>query len=218
MVGKSELARVLPCDFKVVSYKEIASLWSNYGHIYQIKLSTLPKSLILKAIHPPSRSVADSSESHIRKLLSYEVERWFYHHLVSRLPASVKIASSYVGPADDDGNLLLEDLEVDFPSPAYGNLGKDPTVCVLNWLAAFHGTFFRIHRQEKLDLVPSPIRYKEKLGSGGPVYGVWERGTYWYLATRREELDETDEAEYSWLYPWIEKVRLSISMNCNIDH
>ena len=40
----------LPSRFKVTSTTQIASLWSNYGHIYRLKLAGPPNSLILKSI------------------------------------------------------------------------------------------------------------------------------------------------------------------------
>lgn len=206
MLSESHINALLPEEFKITSFDTIASLWSDYGRIYRLKLPNEPRTLILKSIHPPSISLANSSESHIRKLLSYEVERWFYHHLSSLLPSSVKVARSYIGRNSDDGNLILEDLEVEFPYPAYGGLGLNPTGCVLTWLAIFHATFFRIHRREPMNFIPSPNEFRDTVGSGNKASGVWKRGTYWYLATRRDELSDTNVGEYSWLYPWIEKV------------
>ena len=200
---------LLPQQFKVSSSQQIASLWSNYGYIYRLHLSSEPHSLILKSVHPPAVSHPD--ESHLRKLLSYNVERWFYRHLASRLPHTVKLAIEYPLQSDAEHSLLLEDLSAEFRYPASGSLSKDATLCVLHWLAGFHGTFFRIQSCESADnlsLVPPPKRWKE----GNGMAGVWERGTYWYLDTRREELEQTDEDEYSWLMPWIEKVRLMLKV------
>lgn len=193
---------LLPPDFEVTSTQRIASLWSNYGYIHRLNLSAEPHSLILKSIHPPVVSHPD--ESHLRKLLSYDVERWFYRHLANRPPETVKVAKSYPLLSDEEHSLLLEDLSRGFPYPASGSLGQDATVCVLHWLAGFHGTFFRIQHSasETLSLIPPPTRWKEENGTAG----VWERGTYWYLDTRREELEQTDEEEYRWLLPWVEQV------------
>lgn len=194
----------LPPGFQLIQSTQLASLWSNYGYIYRLQLSSVPTSLVLKSIHPPVLN--HPSESHVRKMLSYEVERWFYLHLVSQLPPHVKVAHVYALPEDQQHNLLLEDLSVEFPYPAFGSLDRDATVCVLSWLAGFHGTFFRIHHRGKtLPIVPPPNTWKE----GATTDGIWQRGTYYYLDTRREELAETDEEEYAWLFPWIEKVNRS---------
>lgn len=211
-LSPTSISNILPPEFKLLSYKQIASLWSNYGHIYRLTLdvssSTTPKPLILKAIHPPSND--DASESHLRKLLSYKVERWFYHHLAPRLRLSqIKVSKVYLtrqqldSKNEDDGNLFLEDLSTEFPFPADGSLGKQPTLSILDWLAGFHGTFFTVHGREALELVPPPKEFEHASTS---VKGVWRRGTYWYLDTRREELSEMNEEEYSWLMPWIAKV------------
>lgn len=213
--SRTSITNLLLPEHKLVSYTQLASLWSNYGHIYRLNLesssktSDTPKTLILKAIHPPSED--DPSESNLRKLLSYRVERWFYYHLAPRLSsAQAKVARAYItqlqvssGNLDeDDGNLLLEDLTAEFPIPAHGSLSKEGTVCVLNWLAGFHGTFFNTVRCETLDLVPPPNEYR----TGNRVKGVWRRGTYYYLDTRKDELSHMDEDEYAWLMPWVEKV------------
>ncbi|KAJ3530385.1 hypothetical protein NM688_g7717 [Phlebia brevispora] len=141
-------------------------------------------------------------------MLSYDVERWFYHHLADRLPSHVKLARAYPLPEDQEHNLLLEDLSVDFPFPASGSLGKDATLCVLDWLAGFHGTYFGIHNRDKklLSLIPPPSSWSE----GATTSGIWQRGTYYYLDTRKEELDKVDEEEYAWLLPWVEKVNDAI--------
>lgn len=201
---------LLPLDFEVATTQRIASLWSNYGYIHRLHLISEPHSLILKSIHPPALSHPD--ESHLRKLLSYDIERWFYRHLASRLPVVVKVAKSFPLRSDEEHSLLLEDLSANFPYPASGSLGYDATRCVLDWLAGFHGTFFRInHRkgEETVPLIPPPTMWKED----DVRAGVWQRGTYWYLDTRREELDQTDEEEYKWLLPWVEKVCQSL---CNM--
>ena len=211
------ITNLLPSEFKLVSHTQLASLWSNYGHIYRLSLdhsaknSDVPKTLILKAIHPPSQN--DPSESNLRKLLSYKVERWFYYHLAPRLPSSrAKIAKAYLtklqvssgNPDEDDGNLLLEDLSTDFPIPAHGSLNREGTIGVLDWLAGFHGTFFQISTRESLSFVPPPNDFHP----GSTVKGVWQRGTYYYLETRQDELSYVDEEECSWLMPWIEKVTI----------
>jgi hypothetical protein len=207
--ARSKLPELTP-EFHVTSAQQIASLWSNYGCIYRVHLASDPFSLILKSIHPPTLSHPD--ESHLRKLLSYDTERWFYRHLASCLPATVKVAKLYPLQSDAEHSLLLEDLSTAFPHPAYGSLGKDATACVLHWLAGFHGEFYRISRQERegeISLVPAPTRWKE----GDNTAGVWERGTYWYLDTRREELDQTDKEEHGWLLPWVEKVNIWLNLH-----
>lgn len=201
MPPSRSLPILLPTGFKLVSFTHIALLWSSYGHIYRLTLSTEPKSLILKSIHPPA--LDHPSESHLRKLLSYDVERWFYLNMSARLPSHVKTARSYPLPEDQAHNLLLEDLSGEFPHSASGSLDRAATTCVLDWLAGFHGTYFRVHQHGKKALPTVP---PQNACAEAAVSGVWERGTYYYLETRREELEETDQEVYFWLFPWIEKV------------
>lgn len=221
------ISSLLPPDLQLVSSTQTASLWSNYGYIYRLEVSSSdkrrdsrdhPRTLILKSIHPPSSlenasSSHSESESNIRKLLSYAVERWFYAHLSPVLSSKpgVKLARSYPLRADSEHTLLLEDLSVEFPFPAAGSLGREGTECVLRWLGGFHRTFYRVHQTNKeegrLVLVPPPLEWV-KSKARREVKGVWKRGTYWYLDTRREELEDmVEDEEYEWLTPWVEKVR-----------
>jgi hypothetical protein len=214
MSERDSIRSLLPDDLEMDDELErIATLWSSYGYIYRLRVRDVPKNvsytMISKSIHPPLES--RPSESHLRKLLSYRIERWFYHNLASKLhehSVASRLAQCHPIAGGDEGSLLLEDLAVDFPYPARGSLGLDPAQCVLRWLAGFHGCFWNVHLRSgsRLSLVPAPAGTDQTLR----VSGVWAQGTYWYLDTRRDELDQTDAQEYHWLLPWIEKVRLTI--------
>jgi hypothetical protein len=201
----------------VQSTTRIATLWSDYGSIERVALakgSGLRKksdassySVIVKTISPPRVIDNEPNEGDLRKLLSYEVERWFYHNLSNRLPPEVKVAISY--PLSNEGNdekpitLLLEDLSVEFPYPAQDGSGLDDTKIVLHWLANFHGAFWGIQNEPDIasSLVPPPLQYK----SGNKI-GVWEQGGYWYLDTRRKEFEDIGH-EDRWLLEWVDKVK-----------
>jgi hypothetical protein len=207
-------------QFTAKSSTRIATLWSNYGSIDRVYLQgdssgdskgTSPRSIIIKTVAPPALQAGDQTdEGHLRKLLSYEVERYFYSHLSSRIPKQAKVA--YFHPAqssseDDDGTrpvqIILEDLSIEYPNPTRGSLSLEDTSAVLSWMAAFHGTFWGVRYEQGIQstLIPPPLQYK-----GGNKAGIWEQGTYWYLDTRREELDCTDGRQYGWLLKWVEKV------------
>ncbi|KAL4248865.1 Protein kinase-like domain superfamily protein [Abortiporus biennis] len=223
-ISKS-IASILPDEVNLVSLTQLASLWSNYGHIYRLKLSRssdndscYPESIILKSIHPPPLSPGSNpSESHRRKLLSYDVEEYFYRNLSSFLsPSKCKVAKCYSNIVTDErssngNNLLLEDLSVVYPFEANGSLGKEGTEAVLTWLASFHGTYFLIQHHQTvkgqkiiLPLIPAPLLVDKN--ALNRAEGLWKRGTYWYLETRREEMADIDANEHDWLLPWIEKV------------
>jgi hypothetical protein len=211
-----DIAALLPPIFRLVTSTQIAALWSNYGYIHRLHVSSADtrSTLVLKSIHPPSH--LDTSESNTRKLLSYAVERWFYAHLAALLPPSVKLATLYPVRADSEHVLLLEDLATAYPFPARGSLGSEATRCVLRWLGGFHGTFYRVHRRGdptgNLPLVPPPLEWQETALAARVSEGVWRRGTYWYLETRREELEETDKEMHGFIMPWVEKVSRSVTV------
>lgn len=199
--------------WSVHSTTRIATLWSNYGSIERVTLRpsdehiTSPDRLIIiKSVSPPQPSNDEANQGHVRKLLSYEVERWFYHHLSNRLPKEAKVAVSYpLSNGGDKGKpiyLVMEDLGVDFPYPAKGSLRLDDTKTVLYWLAHFHSTFWGIQKEQEIasHLVPPPLRYKS-----GSEMGVWEQGTYWYLDTRQEEYNKLGQ-DYDWVLEWVHKV------------
>jgi hypothetical protein len=206
-------------QFTVESSTRIATLWSNYGSIDRVYLrsdpssdskGTSPHSIIIKTVvSPPLQAGDQADEGHLRKLLSYEVERSFYSHLSSRIPRQAKVACFYPtqSPSEGDGTrpvqIILEDLSIQYPNPARGSLGLEDTNAVLSWLAMFHGTFWGMQHEQLIQstLIPPPLRYK-----GGSKAGIWEQGTYWYLDTRREELGCTDGRQYRWLLKWVEKV------------
>lgn len=206
--------------WQVQSIVRIATLWSNYGSIERVSLrpkkgSSAPnRFIIVKTVSPPWTDDDAADEGHLRKLLSYEVERWFYHHLSTRLPGEAKVAISYPITTTNEGRpeerpirILMEDLSVDFPQPARGSLGLDDTKIVLNWLAAFHATFWGIQKEEEIasSLVPPPLQHKN-----WSTMTVWEQGTYWYLDTRREEFESIGR-DHNWLLEWVDKVTI-----CNI--
>ncbi|PUU78067.1 kinase-like domain-containing protein, partial [Tuber borchii] len=182
----------------------LTSLWSNYGYIHRVTLTTpsnpTPTPCILKHIRPPSASSCHATESHLRKLISYRVERYFYTNLSRLLPSdTTKVASRYdVAGEHIDDALLLEDLTRGFPLRAPHTLPLSKTQSVIRWLAGFHATFWN---HTDIPLIPSPNEVREP----DTAEGVWAQGGYWYLATRSEEyasLEDSQEEEYAWLTPY----------------
>lgn len=211
-------------EYDVQSIVHVATLWSNYGSIDRVSLKRKPgsvvngeniTSVVVKTVAPPSLPTgASKDEGNIRKLLSYEVEQWFYRNLSTKLSNQAKVAVSY--PIQEDENqtqpvqLVLEDLSIDYPNPARGSLNLEETFVVLRWLAQFHATFWQMQVEGNTlpGVVPPPPMYQ-----GGEINGIWEQGTYWYLDTRKEELDSVDEDEYGWLLKWTHKVRTCMTLD-----
>lgn len=163
----------------IESSEVIQNLWSGYGWIkrYQLSGSTV-SSVIAKHIQPPSRTNHprgwNSDLSHQRKLKSYQVERVWYSDYVAKMGGKAKVpACYYCIKLDGEMLLILEDLnDSGFSkrlSPSLVTL-NDAKNC-LAWLAHFHGHF---------------------LGRDGK--GLWEKGTYWHLDTRPDELTRMQNA------------------------
>ena len=154
------------------SVKELAviqSLWSGYGQIVRLQLDNGKKDdVILKHIdlsevinHPRGWN---TSNSHNRKVKSYDVETHWYE---SRQKKAVpyKIPESILTKSFDNSHIILmEDLDLSgFPLRKNDLSFSEVKVC-LQWLAQFHGT----HMNQNPN-------------------GLWQEGTYWHLATRSDE-------------------------------
>lgn len=142
----------------------IQSLWSGYGELFRVHLEgTAHATAIVKWVRPPSRG--DDGASHARKLRSYEVEAAFYRTYAARCDEACRVATPLAILRDGPEWLfVLEDLDAAYPRRTRDPRGADLDAC-LAWLARFHGRFF-----------------------GARPEGLWKTGTYWHLATRREEL------------------------------
>lgn len=210
----------------------IATLWSNYGHVYRLRFiipvpfpaarvptTTTTTSCILKVLQPPASLTSTEDESNLRKLLSYRVERYFYTQVLANrppLPAATNIAAAAAPattllPSAVDSCLLLEDLDArGFLVAAPGYLDLRMTRAVLKWLAGFHGTFMGAAVAEGLPSVPPPLQASVNSGSGKAEggQGVWEQGGYWYLDTRSDEYTAMceDDVESAFLQPWVAPV------------
>lgn len=183
--ASSSIVAVLPAPMQLLSSSHLTTLWSSYGHIYRLSVrlanSATKTSLILKTVNPPAVQAAD--ESHLRKLVSYRVERYFYSHLSSALSTS-RVAKHYpVAKQARDDSLLLEDLEVEFPVSPGSGLGLQRTRAVLKWLANFHAAFWNVPNSSSVLLLPPPC----DVANPSEAQGAWAQGGYWYLDTRQEE-------------------------------
>ncbi|KAF8469932.1 kinase-like domain-containing protein [Kalaharituber pfeilii] len=181
-------------DVKVLSQYHLTTLWAGYGSIYRLVIKkhddSEPLSIVLKIISPPSSDEED--EGHVRKVISYHVEQWFYIHLASRLEGKSKVARVYnefvLEPKNDDSSamvptvLAIEDLNAaGFQYPCGGSIsGMKHATAVLKWLAGMHATFWG----ENVASVPPPTC------AAGTEHGVWQHGGYWYLATRGAEMQD----------------------------
>lgn len=174
----------------------IQSLWSGYGEIVRVDImGGEVESVIVKAIAPPARAKSDVSDA--RKRRSYEVERAFYESYSSRCSSACRVPRYYGASTprgrDAEWLLVLEDLDLAGYPERTRSTDDDTLDRCLAWLASFHATFF-----------------------ASPPKGLWATGTYWHLATRRDELANVD-AEIRALAPLID-AKLAAGVHRTLVH
>lgn len=152
----------------------LQSLWDGYGEILRVEIvGGDVESVIVKCVKPPARAKNEVSDA--RKRRSYEVERVFYESFAPRCSVACRVPRLFGARAtrgrDAESVFVLEDLDGAGYAERRRSADGDTLDRCLAWLAAFHATFF-----------------------ASPPNGLWATGTYWHLATRREELENVDEA------------------------
>lgn len=205
------------------SSKTIQSLWAGYGEICRVVAtpsssvnsstdssraasasnsgistpqSTVQESqtFILKLVTPPPTRSGD--EGHTRKILSYQVEQFFYSHLAPQMPASLPVAKCLgsVKKHNKDGSsftaTLLSDLRVQYPVAGEKRNVLSPTQvhAALDWLSGFHGFWWpRAKDFKHSSLVLPPLEEVQRDGQDATDKTVWLNGGYTYLATRLSE-------------------------------
>ncbi|PWY86722.1 phosphotransferase enzyme family protein [Aspergillus heteromorphus CBS 117.55] len=229
----------------LVSCTTLQTLWAGYGQICAITArattdaaaahlsavcgvesaatatatagSTYP--LILKLISPPRhKSSSREDEGHLRKMLSYEVEQYFYSDVVPRLGEEIAVAqclASTRGMEGKDGEeelrglmaTVMVDLRPRFPVAGGKRSALDRVqVCgALEWLGRFHGRSWGLLGGEGGlggYVLPPLEEVKRRKDRTGMECGntLWLNGGYTYLATRRKEyasLVEDVDSEWS---------------------
>ncbi|KAF2128750.1 hypothetical protein P153DRAFT_367104 [Dothidotthia symphoricarpi CBS 119687] len=200
----TEVATALLAEkgWQLQSLKVIQSLWAGYGQICRITATSLlsadteSQSFILKLITPPTHANQIKDEGHMRKILSYQVEQYFYSQLAPQLPSSVPVAEclASVNEHHADGTsttaMLMSDLRLEYPVAGEKREALSPTQvnASLDWLASFHGFWWpRVGTMDRSALVQPPLEELTKDGQRDASKTVWTNGGYTYLATRRTE-------------------------------
>jgi thiamine kinase-like enzyme len=216
-------------DLDVLSLSLLQSLWAGYGQICRVIASptvvksardkadhstpqdsvmSTPKqkhSYILKLISPPSTSRND--EGHTRKILSYQIEQYFYNRLAPQLPATIPVAKCLASINEErpDGGsttaMILSDLAQDYPvaGEKRAALTHQQALSALDWLSNFHGFWWsRVDDLDRSELVLPPLEQVKR--NEASKKSVWLNGGYTYLATRQDEyrnLLRDHESEWS---------------------
>lgn len=158
--------------------RKVQSLWSDYGEIskYVVGDEQCETTIIVKHICLPKDVVHvrgwHSELAHNRKVKSYQVEVAWYQHWATRCSYDTRVArcyGSYVNERSGDQYLLLEDLDAIGFGERHALLSVSESLVCLNWLASFHAEFLQSTRDKA---------WPE---------GLWSTGTYWHLATRKNE-------------------------------
>ncbi|KND93801.1 hypothetical protein TOPH_01779 [Tolypocladium ophioglossoides CBS 100239] len=204
----------------LVSCAKLQTLWAGYGHIYAIQARTAhehgrggtprPRAsreepeegmfhLVLKIISPPARH---GDEGHLRKMLSYEVEQFFYDQVAPTLGDDVAVAACLASTrrmreraaADGLADLtatIMTDLRLEFPVAGGRRAVLTPRQvhASLAWLAKFHGiSWGSLPGALDTFLLPPLEEAQRRQRRGGRSGGsLWLNGGYTYLATRRSE-------------------------------
>jgi hypothetical protein len=216
------------------SIDSIQSLWAGYGEIYRVTatpdsslnssaassqtasasnsgISTPQESqtYIMKLVTPPPTKADD--EGHTRKVLSYQVEQYFYSNLAPQMPASLPLPK-YLGSIrqhNTNGSsitaTLLSDLRVQYPVAGEKRDVLSPTQVrtALDWLSGFHGFWWpRVKNLKRSSLVLPPLEEVRRDGQNAADKTVWLNGGYTYLATRQTEFRKlTKDRNDEWSEP-----------------
>lgn len=224
-------------NLKLVSLVELQTLWAGYGHICAITARALDKSsaalmrqvmglddrgshdvefrLVLKLISPPDTS---GDEGHWRKMLSYEVEQYFYGEVAHVIRGDSPVATCVASTRDMEGKpgaerlegliaTLMSDLRPAYPvaGEKRGAINSTQVHTALRWLARFHHNTRRLVAGRDLEgfVLPPLQEIKRRRGRNPAAEAaahrsrVWLNGGYTYLATRRAEYASLAESEGS---------------------
>jgi hypothetical protein len=228
-VSPDEVASALLAEkgLQFQSLQTIQSLWAGYGEICRVFANSigsrdLTKSYILKLVNPPPTRADD--EGHTRKVLSYQVEQYFYSHLAPQLPATLPVAEclASINKHNTDGTsitaMLLSDLRQQYPAAGEKRnvLTTTQAHAALDWLSGFHGFWWpRVKSLDSASLVLPPLQEVQLDGQDAFNKSVWLNGGYTYLATRRKEYNTlVTDYDAEWNEPltdWVDGEEVSIS-------
>lgn len=216
---------------ELISLTELQTLWAGYGHICAIvarvadtngavtSIKTSPAirqepdgtyRLIIKLISPPRAKGKD--EGHLRKMLSYEVEQYFYQEVAPRLAEDVAVAKCLASTLDMKGRpradelqgltaTIITDLRPQFPVAGEKRLvlNRRQVHAALDWLAKYHGSSWASLPDDLGRFVLPPLEEatRREAGNGAADPKLWLNGGYTYLATRRKEYGSLCRDEYS---------------------
>jgi len=228
-VSPDEIASALLSEkgLELQSLQTIQSLWAGYGEICRVFANPIgspnsTKPYVLKLVNPPPTKASD--EGHTRKILSYQIEQYFYSHLAPQMPETLPVAEcvASINKHNTDGTsmtaMLLSDLKQRYPVAGEKRdvLTATQAYAALDWLSGFHGFWWtRVKSLDSASLVLPPLEEVQRYGQASSNKSVWLNGGYTYLATRRKEYNTlAKDYDAEWNEPltdWVDGEDLSIS-------
>ncbi|KAK1845103.1 pig-p domain-containing protein [Colletotrichum chrysophilum] len=216
----------------LVSIVELQTLWAGYGHICAITArpsdavngnfdagaispALRPDAqgsyrLVIKLISPPRAKAGD--EGHLRKMLSYEVEQYFYSEIAPKLSDEVAVAKCIASTRDMTGKpranelealmaTIITDLRPQFPVAGEKRLvlNRLQVKAALDWLAKYHSSSWESLPDDLDRFLLPPLDEQKRRDSGQAPADpkLWLNGGYTYLATRRKEYGSLCRDDYS---------------------
>lgn len=133
------------------------------------------ESVVVKHIRLPENSTHprgwNTDISHHRKLKSYEVETAWYQNWSNRCDEQAYVPKCLATESHGSETLIiLEDLNTTGFGEQRSSVSLEEMNGCIAWLANFHATY----------MGESPL-------------GLWEKGTYWHLDTRPDELEALND-------------------------
>ncbi|WP_256717780.1 ecdysteroid 22-kinase family protein [Shewanella sp. UCD-KL12] len=234
------IKQTMACDSLEATHT-VQALWSGYGEIvrYSISEDNCPNSIIVKHILPPTE-ILDASHprgwstktSHVRKLISYQVEANWYQYWSSLCEVSCAVPTCF-GILANDIPQFIQVQNTDKIDVLAGQPEIAPDIKVLNFkTASVHGSAFDANKSNTillsdLDLHGFPIRHQAltlaqakvcikwlanfhgKFMQDSPSadwpQGLWDKGCYWHLETRQDEYKAMPSSEIKRLAPLLDK-------------
>lgn len=167
----------------IVIEEEVQSLWSGYGKIVRCRDVVSNQYYIVKAIAPEKAHKHprgwNTSASHQRKIRSYQVETSFYQDFAGLTDHNNKVPRLIQSTIGENYTLLImEDLNHAGYSTRQQQANEQSLFTAIKWLAYFHARFMGVsHCLE-------------------PISTLWPVGTYWHLATRKDEWAAMPNSDY----------------------
>ncbi|KAI0009242.1 phosphotransferase enzyme family protein [Xylariaceae sp. FL0662B] len=228
-IGPERVASIMLSwhSLELVSCEKMQTLWAGYGYIFEITARARNDDaaaefrrrcrigandtgktaevfpLILKLISPPPTRPGSEDEGHLRKMMSYEVEQYFYSSIAPHLDGDVAIANCVATTRDARGKpgaelldgfiaTIMTDLRPRFPvaGEQRSELSERQVYAALDWLSGFHRTSRKLIPAHPRDFLLPPLeeaRRRRRLDADHAGTTLWLNGGYTYLATRRRE-------------------------------